>query len=79
MRGKPSVSAREKLLENTALMDSNGLAFREETDEFYLAKQAMNKRNRKDSIIFAENAARLEREATDVLGYQSLPDSITSV
>jgi hypothetical protein len=54
-------------------VDKNRSALLERAAEAYLARLEAERRDRRDMEIIDRNAARLNREARDTLGYQQLP------
>jgi metal-responsive CopG/Arc/MetJ family transcriptional regulator len=74
MRIKTSVTLPSALLEEIDRLDSNRPAFLEKAAQAYLARVAKAGRDAKDTAILERNAARLNREAADVLQYQDLPE-----
>jgi metal-responsive CopG/Arc/MetJ family transcriptional regulator len=74
MRVKTSVSLPGSLLKEIDRHNSNRSAFLEEAANFYLAQNAKRLLEAKDAAIYEKNIERLNREADDVLDYQSLPD-----
>jgi hypothetical protein len=74
MRVKTSVSLPSSLLKEIDRHSGNRSAFLEEAANFYLAQSAKRIREAKDAVILEKNIERLNREATDVLEYQSVAD-----
>jgi metal-responsive CopG/Arc/MetJ family transcriptional regulator len=74
MRVKTSVTLPSSLLEEIDRLNNNRSAFLENATRFYLAQSARHDRDAKDAAILEKNAERLNREATDVLEYQDLPE-----
>jgi hypothetical protein len=54
-------------------VDKNRSALLQRAAEAYLARLERDRRDRQDLEIIDRNAARLNREARDTLGYQQLP------
>ena len=73
MRVKTSVTLPADLLESIDEVDPNRSAFIERAAKAYLARLERARRDQRDLAIINANAERLNREAEDVLGYQSLP------
>ena len=73
MRVKTSVTLPPDLLESIDEVDPNRSAFIERASKAYLARLERARRDQKDLAIINANAERLNQEAEDVLGYQSLP------
>ncbi|HEY3742555.1 MAG TPA: hypothetical protein VGL53_22050 [Bryobacteraceae bacterium] len=74
MRVKTSVTLPSTLLEEIDRQDKNRSAFLERAAQMYLAESAKRERDARDLAIINRNAERLNREAEDVLDYQTLPD-----
>jgi metal-responsive CopG/Arc/MetJ family transcriptional regulator len=74
MRVKTSVTLPSSLLEEIDRLNSNRSAFLEEAALAYLAQNAKKSREAKDAAIIDKHANRLNREAADVLEYQTLPE-----
>ena len=74
MRVKTSVTLPSALLEEIDRHNSNRSAFLEQAATQYLLHFATRERDSKDAAILAKHAGRLNREASDVLGYQDLPE-----
>ena len=73
MRVKTSITLPGELLARLDRLDKNRSALLERAALAYLAKLEREERDRRDVEIINRNAARLNREAMDVLGYQQLP------
>ena len=73
MRVKTSITLPEELLSRLDRVDKNRSALLERAAEAYLARLEREQRDRRDVEIIDRNAARLNREALDALGYQQLP------
>lgn len=73
VRVKTSVTLPAELLESIDQVDPNRSAFIERASKAYLARLETARRDRKDLALINANAERLNREADDGLGYQSLP------
>jgi len=73
VRVKTSVTLPAELLESIDHVDPNRSAFIERASKAYLARLEKARRDQKDLAIINANAESLNREAEDVLGYQSLP------
>ncbi|MDP2995932.1 MAG: type II toxin-antitoxin system CcdA family antitoxin [Bryobacterales bacterium] len=73
MRVKTSVTLPADLLESIDEVDPNRSAFIERAAKAYLARLERARRDQRDLAIINANAERLNQEAEDVLGYQSLP------
>lgn len=73
MRVKTSITLPEGLLRRLDRVDSNRSALLERAALAYLASLEHQERDRKDIEIINRNAARLNREAKDALGYQNIP------
>ena len=73
VRVKTSVTLPAELLESIDQVDPNRSAFIERASKAYLARLEKARRDQKDLAIINANAESLNREAEDVLGYQSLP------
>ena len=73
MRVKTSITLPRELLVRLDRVDSNRSALLERAAMAYLAELERQERDRKDIGIINKNAARLNREARDVLGYQRIP------
>ena len=70
MRVKTSITLPRELLGRLDRVDSNRSALLERAAEAYLRDLARKDRDRRDIAIIDKNAARLNREASDVLDYQ---------
>jgi metal-responsive CopG/Arc/MetJ family transcriptional regulator len=75
MKVKTSVTLPSTLLEQIDRLNSNRSAFFEQAARLYLAENAKSGRDVKDAAILERNADRLNREAADVLQYQSAKPS----
>lgn len=73
VRVKTSVTLPADLLESIDEVDPNRSAFIERAAKAYLARLERARRDQRDLAIINANAERLNQEAEDVLGYQSLP------
>ena len=73
MRVKTSITLPEDLLRRLDSVERNRSALLERAALAYLAQLERLARDRKDIRIIDRNAARLNREALDTLGYQQLP------
>jgi len=73
VRVKTSVSLPAELLESIDQVEPNRSAFIERASKAYLARLEKARRDQKDLALINANAERLNQEAEDVLGYQSLP------
>ena len=73
VRVKTSVTLPADLLESIDEVDPNRSAFIERASKAYLARIEKARREQRDLAIINANAERLNQEAEDVLGYQSLP------
>lgn len=73
MRVKTSITLPQELLRRLDRVDSNRSRVLERAALAYLANLERKERNRRDIEIINRNAERLNREALDVLEYQSLP------
>lgn len=73
MRVKTSVTLPKDLLADIDCADSNRSAFLERAARQHLAAIEKSRRQSRDRAILDANAARLNREAEDVLDYQGLP------
>ena len=73
MRVKTSITLPEDLLDRLDRVDKNRSALLERAALAWLAHLERQMRDRKDIEIIDRNAARLNREAMDVLGYQQVP------
>lgn len=73
VRVKTSITLPEGLLRRLDRVDSNRSALLERAALAYLASLERQERDRKDIEIINRNAARLNREAKDALGYQNIP------
>lgn len=71
MRVKTSVTLPKSLLERLDGVDRNRSALLKRAAETYLGELARRGREQRDLAIINENAERLNREAADVLEYQS--------
>lgn len=74
MRIKTSVTLPEDLLQRIDREDANRSAFLELAARKLLRDDEMARRRRNDAAIINRIADRLNEEAADVLGYQSIPD-----
>jgi metal-responsive CopG/Arc/MetJ family transcriptional regulator len=70
---KTSITLPEELLADIDRVDSNRSAFIERACRANLAQAEKAQREEKDLAQINANAARLNREAEDVLDYQGLP------
>jgi hypothetical protein len=73
MRVKTSITLPAELLGRLDKLDKNRSAVLERAAVAYLDRLERQERDRRDVEIINRNAARLNREAMDVLGYQKLP------
>jgi metal-responsive CopG/Arc/MetJ family transcriptional regulator len=73
VRIKTSVTLPRELLDSIDRADPNRSAFLERAARAYLARLQKLAREERDKDIIEANADRLNREAADVLEYQSLP------
>ena len=73
VRVKTSVTLPAELLESIDQVEPNRSAFIERASKAYLARLEKARRDQKDLALINANAERLNQEAEDVLGYQSLP------
>jgi metal-responsive CopG/Arc/MetJ family transcriptional regulator len=73
VRIKTSITLPEELLVRIDRVDSNRSALLERAARAYLAGVERQERDRRDIEIINRNAARLNREAKDVLEYQRIP------
>lgn len=73
MRVKTSITLPADLLRRLDIVDKNRSAILERAALSYLEQLEGRERDRRDVEIINRNAGRLNREALDVLGYQSLP------
>lgn len=73
VRVKTSVTLPDTLLTEIDRVDSNRSAFLEKAARKYLADEARALRRKKDAAILERISERLNREAEDVLEYQSFP------
>jgi metal-responsive CopG/Arc/MetJ family transcriptional regulator len=74
MRIKTSVTLPATLLKEIDRRNSNRSAFIEQAAKHYLAQSAKYERDARDLAILDQNAERLNREAAEVLEYQSLSE-----
>ena len=74
MKVKTSVTLSSELLERIDKVNANRSLFLEKAALLYLEKTARRERDAKDAAILNRNAARLNREAADVLEYQDFQD-----
>jgi metal-responsive CopG/Arc/MetJ family transcriptional regulator len=74
MKVKTSVTLPGALLDEIDRTHANRSAFLEQAARMYLDKVSKSKRDAKDAAILNKHAARLNREAADVLEYQDLPE-----
>ena len=72
VRVKTSVTLPGDLLEEIDRADSNRSGFLERAARQYLAQVERRQRDARDAAILDARAARLNREALDVLEYQDL-------
>ena len=72
MRVKTSITLPRELLARLDRVDRNRSALLERAAEAYLKELGRRERDRRDIAIIDKNAARLNREAADVLDYQKL-------
>ena len=73
MRVKTSITLPKELLRRLDRLDQNRSALLERAALAYLAALERQQRDRKDLEIINRNAERLNREAADILEYQTLP------
>jgi hypothetical protein len=73
VRVKTSITLPEEPLSRLDRVDKNRSALLQRAAEAYLARLERDRRDRQDLEIIDRNAARLNREARDTLGYQQLP------
>ena len=73
VRVKTSITLSRELLDNIDQVEPNRSAFIERAARAYLARLAKAEREANDIRIINRNAGRLNKEASDVLGYQGLP------
>ena len=73
MRVKTSITLPRELLLRLDRFDNNRSALLERAALAYLAHLERQARDERDIRIINRNAARLNREAMDTLGYQQLP------
>jgi metal-responsive CopG/Arc/MetJ family transcriptional regulator len=73
VRVKTSITLPKELLARLDRVDKNRSVLLERAAEAYLARLERERRDRRDIAIIDRNAARLNREARDTLGYQQLP------
>ena len=73
MRVKTSITLPEDLVASIDRVDSNRSAFMERAARVYLAQLRKAEREARDAAIINANAARLNEETKDVLGYQVWP------
>ena len=73
VRVKTSITLPEELLSRLDRVDKNRSALLQRAAEAYLARLERDRRDRQDLKIIDRNAARLNRDARDTLGYQQLP------
>jgi len=69
---KTSLTLPGDLLEQIDLADSNRSRFLEKAARHYLSQIEKLKRDEKDAAVLDAHAARLNKEALDVLEYQDL-------
>ncbi len=74
MRVKTSVTLPSSLLEEIDRHSGNRSAFMEKAAQAFLTQHAKRAREAKDAAILDRCAERLNREASDVLEYQNLPE-----
>jgi metal-responsive CopG/Arc/MetJ family transcriptional regulator len=74
VRVKTSVTLPKELLGRLDRLDKNRSAVLERAALAYLDRLESEERDRRDVEIINRNAARLNREAHDTLGYQRLRD-----
>jgi metal-responsive CopG/Arc/MetJ family transcriptional regulator len=74
MKVKTSVTLSSELLERIDKVNTNRSLFLERAALLYLEKTAKSERDAKDAMILNRRAARLNREAADVLEYQDFRD-----
>jgi len=73
VRIKTSITLTEDVLRSIDRVDANRSAFIERACRAWLARLEKAKREAADARIISSHAARLNREAMDVLEYQGLP------
>jgi metal-responsive CopG/Arc/MetJ family transcriptional regulator len=73
VRVKTSITLPRELLLRLDRFDNNRSALLERAALAYLAHLERQARDERDIRIINRNAARLNREAMDTLGYQQLP------
>lgn len=74
MRVKTSVTLPKELLERIDRMDANRSAFLERAGWLYVSHSEKAAKDAEDAAILDRCAARLNKEAADVLEYQGLPE-----
>ena len=74
MKVKTSVTLSSALLEEIDRLDTNRSAFLERAARAWLSRAARTLRESRDAAILQRNAEALNREATDVLEYQGIPE-----
>lgn len=72
MKLKTSITLPDDLLEKIDRADSNRSSFLEKAARQYLARMEKARRDARDAAILDSSAPRLNREALDVLEYESL-------
>jgi metal-responsive CopG/Arc/MetJ family transcriptional regulator len=73
MKGKTSITLADSILEeidNIISLKGNRSLFIEKAIIYYLEKRKKDERNKKDLEIINKTAAKLNKEAEDVLSYQ---------
>ncbi|MBI5083263.1 MAG: type II toxin-antitoxin system CcdA family antitoxin [Acidobacteria bacterium] len=73
MRVKTSITLPKDLLTRLDRLDANRSALIERATREFVDRLERERRAAKDMEIINRHAARLNREAADVLGYQTLP------
>jgi metal-responsive CopG/Arc/MetJ family transcriptional regulator len=73
VRVKTSITLPKELLRRLDRLDQNRSALLERAALAYLAALERQQRDRQDLEIINRNAERLNREAADILEYQTLP------
>ena len=74
MRVKTSITLPDDLLREIDRENPNRSAFIETAARKLLRATERGRRQRRDTAIINRNAKRLNREAADVLEYQSIPE-----
>jgi metal-responsive CopG/Arc/MetJ family transcriptional regulator len=74
VRVKTSITLPDDLLRQIDRENPNRSAFLEQAARRLLREAELTRKRRSDAAIINKNAERLNREAADVLEYQSIPE-----